>query len=85
VLQKCAISASQHLLACKGRTCERSFTKFGICKDRFPLVGRGGPWGCETARTPQFLDNRLRDGLEVCHWGSLITWQRDAEKLTDMS
>jgi hypothetical protein len=27
-----------------------------------PVIGRGGPQGCETLRFPHFLDNRLIDG-----------------------
>jgi hypothetical protein len=30
-----------------------------------PVRGRRGPQGCETSRTPQFLDNRLTDGGDV--------------------
>jgi hypothetical protein len=30
-----------------------------------PVIGRGGPSGCETLRIPHFLDNRLTDGSEV--------------------
>jgi hypothetical protein len=30
-----------------------------------PVTGHGDPWGCETTRLPQFLDNRLTDGGEV--------------------
>jgi hypothetical protein len=30
-----------------------------------PVTGRGGPYGCETSRSPYFLDNRLTDGGEV--------------------
>jgi hypothetical protein len=30
-----------------------------------PVRGRAGPYGCETSRLPQFLDNRLSDGCEV--------------------
>jgi hypothetical protein len=26
------------------------------------ITGRGGPYGCETARLPQSSDNRLTDG-----------------------
>jgi hypothetical protein len=29
------------------------------------VTGRGGPWGCETSRLPNFLGNRLTDGGEV--------------------
>jgi hypothetical protein len=29
-----------------------------------PVTGRGGPYGSETSRLPQFLDNRLTDGGE---------------------
>jgi hypothetical protein len=28
-------------------------------------MGRGGLQGCETSRLSHFLDNRLRDGVEV--------------------
>jgi hypothetical protein len=30
-----------------------------------PLTGRGGLWGCEMLRIPHFLDNRLKNGIEV--------------------
>jgi hypothetical protein len=30
-----------------------------------PVIGRGGPLGCETSRLKHFLDNRLPDGDEV--------------------
>jgi hypothetical protein len=30
-----------------------------------PVIGRGGPYGCETSRLPHFRDNRLTDGGEV--------------------
>jgi hypothetical protein len=30
-----------------------------------PVPGHGGPWGCETLRVPQYLDNRLTDGGQV--------------------
>jgi hypothetical protein len=30
-----------------------------------PVTGGTGPWGCETANLPHFLDNRLTDGGEV--------------------
>jgi hypothetical protein len=30
-----------------------------------PIVGRGGPHGCETSRRPHFVDSRLTDGGEV--------------------
>jgi hypothetical protein len=30
-----------------------------------PVIGRGGPWGCEASRLPPFLENRLTDGGEV--------------------
>jgi hypothetical protein len=30
-----------------------------------PVIGRGGPQGCETSRFPHFLDNRLTGGGEV--------------------
>jgi hypothetical protein len=29
------------------------------------ITGRGGPYGCETSRLPNFLDNRPTDGGEV--------------------
>jgi hypothetical protein len=29
-----------------------------------PVIGRGGPYVCETSRLPHFLDNWLRDGGE---------------------
>jgi hypothetical protein len=29
------------------------------------VTDRGGPYGCETSRLPQFLDNRLTYGCEV--------------------
>jgi hypothetical protein len=29
------------------------------------VTGRGGPYGCETLRSPHFLDNRLTDGGKV--------------------
>jgi hypothetical protein len=29
------------------------------------VTGRGGPWGCETSRLPDYLDNRLTEGGEV--------------------
>jgi hypothetical protein len=30
-----------------------------------PVIGREGPYGCETLRLPHLLDNRLTDGREV--------------------
>jgi hypothetical protein len=30
-----------------------------------PVPGHGGPYGCETLRVPQYLDNRLIDGGKV--------------------
>jgi hypothetical protein len=30
-----------------------------------PVTGRGGPYGCEILRLPNFLENRLTDGGEV--------------------
>jgi hypothetical protein len=30
-----------------------------------PVIGREGPWGCQTSRLPYFLDNRLTDGGKV--------------------
>jgi hypothetical protein len=30
-----------------------------------PVTGRGGPYGCETSRLPDFLDNLLTDGGKV--------------------
>jgi hypothetical protein len=36
-----------------------------------PVIGRGGPWDCETSRLQHFLDNRLTDGGEVL---SLTRW-----------
>jgi hypothetical protein len=30
-----------------------------------PVIGRAGPYICETSRLPHFLDNRLTDGGEV--------------------
>jgi hypothetical protein len=29
-----------------------------------PVIGRGGPQGCETSSLPQFVDSRLTDGGE---------------------
>jgi hypothetical protein len=29
------------------------------------VIGRGGPYGCETSRLPHLLDNRFTDGSEV--------------------
>jgi hypothetical protein len=29
-----------------------------------PVIGRGGPYGCETSRLPHFLDSRLTGGGE---------------------
>jgi hypothetical protein len=29
------------------------------------VTGRGGPYGCETSRLPQYLENRLTDSGEV--------------------
>jgi hypothetical protein len=29
-----------------------------------PVIGLGGPLGCETSRLPQFLDNRLKGGWQ---------------------
>jgi hypothetical protein len=39
-------------------------TNFAKCKV-IPVMGCGGPKGCETLRLPHFLDNRLTDGGEV--------------------
>jgi hypothetical protein len=36
-----------------------------ITSKAIPVTGRGGPYGCETSRLPQFLENRLTDGGEV--------------------
>jgi hypothetical protein len=30
-----------------------------------PVTDRGNPYGCETSRLPNFLDNQLTDGGEV--------------------
>jgi hypothetical protein len=30
-----------------------------------PVRGHGGPYGCETLRVPQYLDNRLTDDGKV--------------------
>jgi hypothetical protein len=30
-----------------------------------PVIGRGGPWICETSRIPHSVDNRLTDGGQV--------------------
>jgi hypothetical protein len=30
-----------------------------------PVTGRGGLYGCETSRFPNFLENRVTDGGEV--------------------
>jgi hypothetical protein len=30
-----------------------------------PVIGRGGPLGCETSRLPHVLENRLKYGGEV--------------------
>jgi hypothetical protein len=30
-----------------------------------PVIGRRGPYGCETSRFPRFPDNRLTDGGKV--------------------
>jgi hypothetical protein len=30
-----------------------------------PVIGHGGPQGCDRSRLPHFLDNRLTDGSKV--------------------
>jgi hypothetical protein len=30
-----------------------------------PVLGRGGPYGCETSRLPHFLENHFRDVNEL--------------------
>jgi hypothetical protein len=36
-----------------------------------PVIGRGGPQGCETSRLPYCLDNQFTDGGQVV---SLTLW-----------
>jgi hypothetical protein len=36
-----------------------------------PITGHGGLYGCETLKSPHFLDNQLTDGgevLKLAHW-----------------
>jgi hypothetical protein len=42
------------------------FSLFNSVKGKvIPVPGRGGPYGCETLRVPQYLDNRITDGSKV--------------------
>jgi hypothetical protein len=51
---------------------------YGKEKDTgIPVIGRGGPYGCETLRLPHFLDNRLTDVGEVVSL-LLFTSQEDS-------
>jgi hypothetical protein len=36
-----------------------------------PVIGRGGPYVCETLRLPYFLDNRLTKGGEFNLMGEM--------------
>jgi hypothetical protein len=41
-------------------------TYYSMVKGKaIPIPGHGGPYGCETLRVPQYLDNRLTDGGKV--------------------
>jgi hypothetical protein len=45
---------------------QKSAVESGINKGKaIPVTGHGGPQGCETSRSPHFLDTRFADGGEV--------------------
>jgi hypothetical protein len=40
--------------------------KEGKKRKVIPVIGRGGPYGCETSRLPHFVENRLTDERLLC-------------------